>query len=190
MYKLVVAAAILVGLGIQPTKAATQITVDDLGPILNESDAFASFKTPGKGEAFEAFFEFSLPVPEVFSLSMSDSASGNQKITGGNFLVNYHTGNSSTSPFQPTGPAGFIESAPILLGFPGGQATALGPMGYQGDLYAEISGFSGTSPLMISIDGNATAAAPEPSTWVMLGLGFGMLGLVGRRARPERVAAL
>ena len=41
-----------------------------------------------------------------------------------------------------------------------------------------------------SLDPPTTGAAPEASTWVMLGLGFAALGFVGQRRRASRLATI
>ncbi|RBP08575.1 putative secreted protein with PEP-CTERM sorting signal [Roseiarcus fermentans] len=45
----------------------------------------------------------------------------------------------------------------------------------------DIGGTSDLTPITITLEGTVAAAAPEPSTWAMLGLGFAGLGLAGRR---------
>ena len=55
-----------------------------------------------------------------------------------------------------------------------------------GSYFAEVSGISGGSPIHIAIDGTITAVTtPEPSTWAMLAIGFGVMGLMGLRTRSR-----
>ena len=54
-----------------PAAQATTITVQNLGSILNDSVSFPNTKTPGSGQTFEDFFEFTLPTSEYITASMS-----------------------------------------------------------------------------------------------------------------------
>jgi hypothetical protein len=56
-----------------PAAHATTITVQNLGSILNDSVSFPNTKTPGAGQTFENFFEFTLPTAEYVTASMSIS---------------------------------------------------------------------------------------------------------------------
>ena len=51
--------------------AATVVVVDNLGSILDASVSFPSTKTPGSGKLFADYFEFTLPVGEFVSASVS-----------------------------------------------------------------------------------------------------------------------
>jgi hypothetical protein len=187
MKRVLLASAAMLGL-ISPSWAVTQITVNDLGSILNDSVSFPSVHTPGNGGAFEAFFEFTIPIAEEVSLSMSDSAQGNQKITGGIISFNSWTGTGATPPFVPTGTV--IDSSPII-NFNGGQSGTTGPdLAAAGKYFALVEGTSGTASLKIAIDGNATAigGVPEPSTWAMMLLGFGGLAYAGFRKKKDSIS--
>jgi PEP-CTERM motif len=90
----------------------------------------------------------------------------------------------SGSPFTGT----LLDSAPLT--FSGSAYTAsfsdtLGP----GTYYAEITGTVNVPRL--GVGGTVTTlAVPEPSTWVMLGIGFAGIGLAGltRRGKGARYA--
>jgi hypothetical protein len=182
MHKLTFALAAAVVALAAPAYAATQITVDNIGSVLNESLALPAQDTPGSGIGFQEFFEFTLPVTETVTVSVSDSAIGNQKIVGGVLSLNDWTGNVGVSPFQPTG--SLIESSSILNVIGGQEATVAPDALGAGNYFALVEGVSGSSPIHIAIDGTITAVStPEPSTWTMLALGFGVLGLIGFRRR-------
>jgi hypothetical protein len=167
-----------------PAHAATQITVENIGAVLNESLALPAEDTPGSGIGFQEFFEFTLPVSEEVTLSVSDSAIGNQRITGGVLSLNTWTGNLGVSPFAPTG--SLIEAAGLNDVFGGQEGTVAPDILSAGSYFALVEGTSGGSPIHIAIDGTITAVTtPELSTWAMFGLGLGFLGLVGRRTRSR-----
>ena len=187
MKKLLLASAALLAFN-SPSWAVTQITVSDLGSILNDSVSFPSVHTPGSGGRFEAYFEFTIPVDEVVTLSMSDSAQGNQKITGGSLGLFTWTGTGATPPFVPTGT--MIDSSPIV-NFNGGQSATTGPDAeVAGRYFGEISGTSGVASLKIAVDGNATAISgiPETSTWVMMLFGFAGLGFAAMRTKKDSIS--
>jgi PEP-CTERM motif len=165
-----------------PACAATQITVDNIGSVLNESLALPAQDTPGSGIGFQEFFEFTLPVSETVTMSVSDSAIGNQKITGGSISLNDWTSNAGVSPFQPIG--ALIESASILDVLGGQEGTVSPDVLAAGAYFGLVEGVSGASPIHIAVDGTITAVStPEPSTWAMLAIGFGVLGFMGFRRR-------
>ena len=187
MHKLTFATlAALVALA-APAHAASQITVENIGAVFNESLPLPAEDTPGSGIGFEQYFEFTLPVAEEVTLSVSDSGFGPLKIVGGLLSLNFWTSNAPTSPFQPIG--AMIDSAG-LIDLPGGQSAELGPDALlAGSYFAEVSGVSGSSPIHLAIDGTVTAVTtPELSTWAMLGLGFGVMGFMGFRRRGARSA--
>ena len=66
-------AALGVAILCSPAAHATTITVVNLGSILNDSVSFPNTKTPGSGQTFEDFFEFTLPTAEYITASMSIS---------------------------------------------------------------------------------------------------------------------
>ena len=187
MNKLLLTSAFIAAFGAAPTKAATEITVENIGSILNQSLALPAQDTPGGGIGFEQFFEFSLPTRETVTVSMSDSAIGLQRITGGVLSLNDFTSSAPTSPFQPIG--ALIESSPILNVTGGQEATVSPDILSAGSYFAELSGVSGLAPIHIAIDGTITAVStPEPSTWAMLALGFGAMAFLGLRRKSARFA--
>jgi hypothetical protein len=193
MNKWLLGAAFLVAVGASPASAAIQVNVENVGSILNESLALPAEDTPGSSIGFAQYFEFSLPVSEVVTMSVSDSGLGNEKIVGGVFSVNFDTTTGPGPLFIPSG--ALIDSA-ALSNFVGGQEAVVGPNTLAaGNYFAEVSGISGASALHLAIDGTVTAttvvgavATPEPSTWAMFGIGVGFLAFVGRkRKQVERL---
>jgi hypothetical protein len=190
MNKFFLAAAVLAAATV-PAAAATQITVEDIGSILNQSLALPAESTPGSGIGFEQFFEFSLPTKEIVTLSVSDSGIGAQRIVGGVLGLNFFTSEAPVSPFQPMG--ALIDSTPILNGIGGQEATLEPNVLNAGAYFAEVSGVSGSSPIHLAIDGTVTAVAtPELSTWAMLLLGgaFMAWGAMRRRVSSTMVDSL
>jgi PEP-CTERM motif len=189
------AATALIGVA-SSARAVTLISVENIGSILNESLALPAEDTPGSSIGFAQYFEFSLPVSEVVTMSVSDSGLGNEKIVGGVFSVNFDTTTGPGPLFIPSG--ALIDSA-ALSNFVGGQEAVVGPNTLAaGNYFAEVSGTSGASALHLAIDGTVTAttvvgavATPEPSTWAMMGLGFGLLAFFGaKRSHKDRLAVI
>ena len=180
-----------------PAAHATSITVQDLGSILNDSVSFPSTKTPGSGQTFDDFFEFTLPTAEYITASMSISGPIVDQIPSGKGHLSLFTwtSTSSSSPFIPLGT--LIEEATVSDPSKGGQSAVVGtftPFGdYEaaGTYFVEVAGMSGAGSLKLAIDGNVTTlSAPEPSTWAMFGIGFLGLAAVGlRRRRNDRESA-
>jgi hypothetical protein len=174
----------------QPSLAAVQVSVENIGSVFNESLALPAEDTPGNSIGFAEYFEFSLPVAETLTMSVSDSGFGSEKVVGGNFDLNTFTSTGPGPLFIPAG--AFIDGAP-LTNFVGGQEAVVGPNFLAaGNYFAEVSGTSGASPLHLVIDGTvtATSSVPEPSTWAMFVSGFGLLALLGLRKRTKnRLAA-
>jgi hypothetical protein len=196
MFKLTLATlAAVVALAL-PAHAAIEITVENIGSIFNESLALPAEATPGSGIGFQQFFEFTLPVQETVTLSMSDSAIGNLRIVGGSISLNNWLATSSISPFQPFGTQ--IEAAPLLSLLGGQQGTVAPDVLNAGSYFALVEGVSGGSPIHLAIDGTITAVTtpitavptPETSTWAMMAIGFGLMGLVGVRSRKGRLGLL
>ena len=180
-----------------PAARATSITVQDLGWILNDSVSFPSTKTPGSGQTFDDFFEFTLPTAEYITASMSISGRIVDQIPSGKGQLSFFTwtSTSSSSPFIPLGT--LIEEATVSDPSKGGQSavvgtfTPFGDYGAAGTYFVEVAGTSGAGSLKLAIDGNVTTlSAPEPSTWAMFGIGFLGLAAVGlRRRRNDRESA-
>jgi hypothetical protein len=183
-----------------PASATTTvITVDNLGSILDASVSFPGTQTPGSGNTFADYFEFTLPVGEYVSASVSISGPTVDQIPAneGDLILADWTTTGSTSPFIPVGTT--IQQATISPPDPGGQSaevgtqTPLGDFEPAGSYFVEVTGTSGVGELHLAVDGNVTAVAsvPELSTWAMFGLGFagmGLLGLTKRERKPERFA--
>jgi hypothetical protein len=174
---------------------AVVIKVDNLGSILDASVSFPSTSTPGSGKAFADYFEFTLPVAEYVSASVSLSGpTGNQipKNKGDLTLADW-TSTGSVSPFIPMGAT--LEQATISPPASGGQGAFVGTFTSQGDYepagnyFVEVSGISGGGALKLAIDGNVTSVAvPELSTWAMLFLGFAGLGFAGYRNARQAIS--
>jgi hypothetical protein len=186
MNKFVLAAAFLAASAV-PSAAATEITVEDIGSILNESLALPAQDTPGSGIAFEQFFEFSLPTRETVTVSMSDSATGLGRIVGGELSLNNWTSTAPTSPFQPIG--SLIELSPVNNVVGGQEATVTPDVLAGGAYFVELAGVSGAAPIHIAVDGTITGTTvPEARTWVMATIGFGLLGAIGFKRKVVRYA--
>jgi hypothetical protein len=164
--------------------SAAQITVVNVGSILNESIALPAESTPGAGGAFAQFFEFTLPTQETVTVSMSDSAIGAERITGGVLALNDFTSTGPAPLFIPSG--ALIESSPILNTLGGQEATVTPDVLAAGAYFTEISGVSGASPIKIAVDGTVTATTvPEASTWAMMLLGVGFMTMFGLRRKQS-----
>jgi hypothetical protein len=173
-----------------PAAHATTITVDYLGSILNDSVSFPNTKTPGSGQTFEDFFEFTLPTAEYITASMSISGPVSFQIPAGEGTLTLSTWTSGgISPDIPLG--SMIEQAMVSDPSKGGQTAVVGtdtPFGdYEqaGNYFVEVAGTSGAGKIELAVDGNVTAlsAVPEPSTWAMLGIGFAGLAAMGMTKR-------
>ena len=178
--RLLLTAAILAAAAV-PAAAVTQINVTDVGPILNQSVALPAEATPGSSIPFAEFFEFSLPVSELVTVSMSTSGIGNLRIVNGTLSLNNHDTTGLPPLFIPGGT--LIESTPITNRL-GGQDAEVNPdVLSAGAYFAEITGTSGSSPINLAINGTATAtvATPEISTWAMIALGLGFAMWRGKR---------
>jgi hypothetical protein len=187
MHRFLLTTAFIAAIGAEAAKAA-QISVENIGAVFNESLALPAEDTPGSGIAFNEFFEFTLPATEIVTVSMSDSAIANGRITGGVLELDTHTSTGLGPLFIPAG--AFLESSPIVNVLGGQEATVNPDVLSAGAYFAEISGVSGGSPIHIAVDGTITAlSTPEPGTWAMLALGFGFLSLLGmRKPRSARSA--
>jgi hypothetical protein len=182
-----------------PAAHATTITVQNLGPILNDSVSFPSTKTPGAGKTFEDFFEFTLPTAEYITASMSISGPITDQIPAGKgqLTLSTWTSTSGISPFIPLGSV--IEQATLSAPSSGGQTAVVGSFTPFGDFegagtyFVEVAGTSGLGTLRLAIDGNVTTlgAVPEPSTWAMMLAGFGGLAFAAfRRTRKTGFSAI
>jgi hypothetical protein len=188
MNKFVLAAALLASTAVTPALSAT-VVVENVGSILNQSVALPAEATPGMGQTFAQFFEFSLPTTESITASVSDSAPDSLRVVGGVLNLNFHTTTGVGPLFIPAG--SLIESA-SFLDVAGGQEATVGPhILTAGNYFVDVTGTSGTSPIKLAIDGTITgigSAVPEPGTWAMLGIGFAALGFFGYRKRASRFA--
>jgi len=186
LHRLLLTTALLGAIATPATAAL--VTVADVGPILDESKALPAEATPGLGIPFAEYFTFSLPTQESVTVSMSDSAAGDEKVVGGVLSTNFHTTTGPAPLFIPAG--ALIDSTPLVNSAAGQEAT-LGPdILNAGAYFVELAGTSGLSPIKIAIDGTITAAAtPEASTWVMMGLGFALLAFVGIRKKDANALA-
>ena len=188
MKRLLLSTALLGVFSVTAT-AATQVNVEDIGAVFNQSLALPAEDTPGSGIGFEQYFEFTLPTREVVTVSVSDSGIGAQRIVGGVLSINNFTSEGPGPLFIPAG--SLIESSSILNVIGGQEATVAPDILKAGAYFAEVSGASGSSPIHLAIDGTVTAVTtPEPATWVMLILGgaFMAWGAATRRRVRELTA--
>ena len=186
MKQIVLAAALLAAAA--PSATADQITVENIGSVFNQSLALPAQDTPGSGIGFEQYFEFTLPVSEIVTVSMSDSGIGSLAIVGGLLSLNDFTSSAPVSPFQPIG--ALIESAPLNNVVGGQEATVSPDVLTAGSYFTELSGVSGSSPIHLAIDGTITATTdvvPGPVVGAGLpGLIAGCVLLVALRRRASR----
>ena len=187
MNKLLLSAAFLVAIGASPAAQAATVVVENVGSILNESKALPAEATPGSGQSFAQFFEFTLPTTESITASVSDSGTGSLAVIGGVLNLNFHTTTGVGPLFIPAG--ALIDSSPFV-NTPGGQEATVGPdILHAGSYFVDVTGTSGSSPIHLAIDGTVTGlATPELSTWTMLGVGFAALSVAGWRRKGARFA--
>jgi hypothetical protein len=188
--------ALLAALLSTSASATTTILVNNLGFILDDSVSLPSTKTPGSNEPFIYYFEFTLPISEYISASMSISGPIADQIpkNDGTLTLADWTSTGIASPFIPSGAT--IEYVTVSPPSKGGQDAVVGTMTPLGDFepagkyFVEIAGTSGGGNLQLAVDGNVTTlAVPELSTWSMLLLGLGVLGFAGsKKGRKERLA--
>lgn len=184
MNRLILAAAFSAAFAL-PAAAATQITVENIGAVFNQSLALPAEDTPGSGIGFEQYFEFTLPTAETVTVSMSDSAIGGGRIVGGILSLNDWTSTAPVSPFQPLG--ALIESSTVNDVLGGQEATVTPDILSAGSYFVELSGVSGALPIHIAVDGTITAlSTPEPSTWAMLLIGSGFMAWGAMTRRKAR----
>jgi PEP-CTERM motif len=177
---------------------ANTIVVDNLGSINESSVSLPGETMPGSGGAFTYYYEFTLPKPEFVSASMSISGPTSDQIplNTGSFILADWTNTGSSAPYVPSGAT--LQDVAISGPAPGGQGAFLGTMTSMGDpepagaYFVEITGVSGAGSLQLAVDGNVTAAAPEPSTWALVLLGFAGLGFAsyGKRRKGRLSDAL
>ena len=189
MNRLLLAAAVFAATAV-PAAAATQISVEDIGSILNESLALPAEDAPGSSIGFQEFFTFTLPTTETVTASVSDSGIGTEAIVGGVLSLNTQTSVGGGPLFIPAG--ALISSSPFVNSA-GGQDATTGPdiLG-AGTFFVEIAGTSGPSPIHLAIDGTVTAntAVPEASTWAMLLIGAGFMAWGAATRRKVRELAV
>jgi hypothetical protein len=189
-------AAVSVALLCSPASAAA-VTVISLGSILNDSVSLpntSATKTPGAGETFWDFYEFTLPESEFVSASMSISGPTVDQVPSGDLILSTWTSTGSSAPFIPAGAV--IQEATVSPPADGGQDAVVGTFTSSGDwekagsYFVEVTGVSGGGSLKLAIDGNVTAVtAPELSTWAMLGVGFAGVGFARFLASRRTAAA-
>jgi hypothetical protein len=80
-----------------------------------------------------------------------------------------------------------VLSGPDSFSFNGfGTDNVIGPFGM-----AEVLSLTLQPGAAVGVQGVAMISVPEPRTWVMAGVGFGLLGLIGfKRSRSARFAAI
>jgi hypothetical protein len=182
-------AVLLITLLSSPAPAATTILVYDLGSILDDSVSLPDTKMPSNGGTFDYYYEFSVPVNEYISASVSISGPTSDQIpaSDGSLTLAEWTSTGASSPFVPSGAT--IQSELISPPANGGEGAFIGTMTALGDLvpagnyFVEVAGTSGSGTLQLAVDGNLTGVAPEPSTWALMLVGFLGLGFAGYRQK-------
>jgi hypothetical protein len=193
MHKLLLTTALLVAFGATPAAKAATVVVENVGSIFNQSVALPAESTPGMGQAFAQFFEFSLPQTESITASVSDSGVGSLRVIGGTLSLNTHDTTGLGPLFIPAGT--LIESAAFINQI-GGQEATVGPHILDaGNYFVDVTGTSGTSPIKLAIDGTITGIGgvgatptPELSTWAMLLMGGGLMAWFGARRAKTPVS--
>jgi len=213
MNKLLLSAALLAALA-SPARATLQIEVFDNGALIDNvtgittgaasltaNDAnFANITIAAQGSPI-------LPNADLSSVTLDASAAagftGSHTLTvdilqsaidgRGNTLSTF-TVNGLTNDPGPTTESTFADGGllashtfPVALldGSAGPFSTATGPFTsdetqFAIDFTAPRQSFGGSIQL--------TTGVPEPSTWALMLLGFGLLGFVGVRSRASRIA--
>src|SRR5271163_858650 len=149
--------ALLAALLSSSASAKTTILVNDLGSILDDSVSLPSTKTPGSNKSFIYFFEFTLPISEYVSASMSISGPIADQIpkNDGTLTLADWTNTGVAPPHIPSGAT--IEDVTISPPSKGGQDAVVGSMTPLGDLepagkyFVEIAGTSGGGSLLLAV---------------------------------------
>jgi hypothetical protein len=155
----------------------------------NEGTTFGSgdFTTSGAGSPFSitgvsGTVTYMGGIEQVITgVKLFDMYAGNDN------LLNFPAAPEPTTPaFVTYGGVSFTTSADVYnIGFADPiynieqQSTNPGGTINPGDIFVPLTGFTVTAV-------SAIAAVPEPSTWVMMILGFGALGFMGYRRRGSQ----
>jgi hypothetical protein len=214
MNKLLLTAALLAAIGASPASATLQIEVFDNGSLIDNvtgittgaasltaNDAnFANITINAQGSPI-------LPNADLSSVTLDATASTTfsgaheltidvlqSDITGRGNTLSTFTVNGLTNDPGPTTESTFADSAllashtfPVALldGSFGPVSAATGAFSsdetqFMVDFTAPRQSFGGSIQL--------TTGVPEPSTWALMALGFGVLGLLGFQKRKAQLA--
>jgi hypothetical protein len=216
MNKLLLSVALLAAIGASPARATLQIEVFDNGALIDNvtgittgaasltaNDAnFANITIAAQGSPI-------LPNADLSSVTLDASAAAGftgshiltvdvlqSDIAGRGGTLSTFTVNGLTNDPGPTTESTFADGAllashtfPVALldGSFGPVAASTGLFSsdatqFAVDFTAPRQSFGGSIQL--------TTGVPEPSTWALMLLGFGLLGFVGSRSRASRTAAV
>jgi hypothetical protein len=216
MNKLILSAALLAAIGVTPARATLQIEIFDNGTLIDDisgvttgaasltaNDAnFANITVAAQGSPI-------LPKADLSSVTLDATASAGftgahtltvdvlqSAITGTGNTLSTFTVNGLTNDPGPTTESTFADGG--LL------ATHTFPVGLLDGSFGPVS--AGASPftsdeIQFAVDFTAArqsfggsaqlvTGVPETSTWVMIGLGFGLLAFAGSRSRTGRIAVV
>jgi hypothetical protein len=214
MNKLFLSAALLAAIGASPARATLQIEVFDNGALIDNvtgittgaasltaNDAnFANITIAAQGSPI-------LPNADLSSVTLDASAAAGftgshiltvdvlqSDIAGRGATLSTFTVNGLTNDPGPTTESTFADGAllashtfPVALldGSFGPVSASTGLFSsdatqFAVDFTAPRQSFGGSIQL--------TTGVPEPSTWALMLLGFGLLGFVGARSRASRIA--
>lgn len=155
------------------------VTLTDAGPgALSSPINFRVDYVEGQGSDFTATFTFNNPFdPAIATGSASFTFDPDQLVfTGGSFGPGSEV--FISSPTDPAGSAITVSLANLALG--NQTLTLLGTLNPTGNGVGVVGG---------SLNLTQAAAVPEPATWAMFILGFGMLG-AGLRRRHAQITAI
>ncbi len=182
--------------------------------VPNNGAVIADFDKPGTATYGTGTFSGAAGVTSATSLNPPASAAAVRRPTGdtsanyayvannGTYTISFSPAEVFTFIFGSLNPSNQVKlnfangnSQTFLGGQLAGLATAAGATGQYGRFTFDAQGINGSAGKIVSaiftsgigsaleFDSIATAA-PEPAAWLMMILGFGMVGATLRRARP------